>query len=479
MRRLVVPVLILLASAAPAASSPAPPATAEAALNATAEPVAAPAPLTFAEALAAARSRNESLLAARSELRQRELERGAARALRFPALSVDALYTRLGDEIQLDLNPIREVMLTLHPQVPSRLVPPFEETLFQRDRLRLPLTARWSLFTGGRIGAANRAAGARVRDAQAQTRQSEEGVLRSLVRAYFGLRLALEEETVRADVLAGLERHVADARRLEQEGLIARVERLSAEVARAEAERQRRRAGHDVEIARAAVANVVAADDPVGDPVTPLFVLAALEPVAEFRDKAHTAHPALARLAAQRDLAHEGVAAQKGALFPEVFAYGVYELRKADLSPLEPDWMAGVGARFELFDGGARVKKLAAARAQEDRVSLLERKARRDLATLVDREYREAAKAREQYQALDAARALADESLRARTRAFEEGMGTSLEVVDARLAQARVRLERLAAAYAFVNAVAELLEASGQAERFEEMSRADASEVQP
>jgi outer membrane protein TolC len=437
------------------------------------------APLAFADALAAARGRNESLLAARTEVRQRQEERKAARGLYFPTLSFAPIYTHLNEDILLDLNPIRDVILKLHPQVPPSLVPPFEETLFKQDELRLPLTARWPLFTGGRIRAANRAAEARTRDAEAQTRQAEEGVLRSLVRAYFGLRLALEEKAVRAEVLAGLDQHVRDARRLEEEGLIAKVERLNAEVARAEADRQLKRAGHDVEIARAGLANVLAADTPVGDPVTPLFVLGDLEPPDRFREAAVASHPALERLAAQRDLAGEAVAAQKGAFWPEVFAYGLYETRKTDLSPIEPEWLAGVGARIEIFDGGSRLKKLAAAKAQQERVSFLDQKLRRDLGTLVEKQYREAEKAREQYEALEATRALTEENLRARTRAFEEGVGTSLEVVDARLAQEKVRLERLAAAYGFVNALAELLEASGQGGRFEEMrTRASAREVQ-
>ena len=122
-----VPLLVLLLQAAP--------------------PPAVP-PLGFAEALGRARAGNESILAARSEEAQRREERRAARGLYWPSVSFDPLYTHLGDEILLDLDPIRDVILTLHPQVPSRLVPPFEETLFKQDMLRLPLTARWPLFTG-------------------------------------------------------------------------------------------------------------------------------------------------------------------------------------------------------------------------------------------------------------------------------------------------------------------------------------------
>jgi outer membrane protein TolC len=77
-------------------------------------------------------------------------------------------------------------------------------------------------------------------------------------------------------------------------------------------------------------------------------------------------------------------------------------------------------------------------------------------------------KALEQYNSLASAIGLARENLRVRTRAFEEGLGTSLDVVDARLALSRVRLERLLAGYDYDVALAGLLEACGQAERFEQ-----------
>jgi hypothetical protein len=56
-------------------------------------------------------------------------------------------------------------------------------------------------------------------------------------------------------------------------------------------------------------------------------------------------------------------------------------------------------------------------------------------------------------------------------------MGTSLEVVDARLALQGLQLQRLAAAYACDVALAELLEAAGDADRFEAIR--SQSEVDP
>ena len=65
-----------------------------------------------------------------------------------------------------------------------------------------------------------------------------------------------------------------------------------------------------------------------------------------------------------------------------------------------------------------------------------------------------------------------------RARSFEEGFATSLDVVDAQLALSRIEIETLVAAYDFDVALAELLEVSGESEKFEAyMARADLEEA--
>jgi outer membrane protein TolC len=77
-------------------------------------------------------------------------------------------------------------------------------------------------------------------------------------------------------------------------------------------------------------------------------------------------------------------------------------------------------------------------------------------------------KARDQFDTLARSIALAQENIRVRTLAFREGLATTLEVVDAEVQLSRARIERAAAAYQFDVALAEMLEASGQADRFDE-----------
>ena len=93
----------------------------------------------------------------------------------------------------------------------------------------------------------------------------------------------------------------------------------------------------------------------------------------------------------------------------------------------------GAGFNFTLFDGLARPNRIHAAQKLEEQAGLMRQKLARDLETLVSFKYQELMKAREQFDALQASMNLADENLRARRRAFEEGLATSLEVVDAQL----------------------------------------------
>jgi outer membrane protein TolC len=425
-----------------------------------------PADLSYADALRRMKASHESLQAADKETRQREEERRAARSLYWPRVDASARATKIDRPIDIDLDPIRQVILTLHPQVPASRIPAFVERVQDDTFWLADVKLAWPIYTGGKAAAAYRAAEAQVKDAEAQRRLAEQTLVTDLARRYFGLRLALSARDVRAQVLAGLDRHLHDAIRLEEEGLISHAERLHAEVARSEADRQLRRAGHDVEIARAGLANILS-DQQAGDPASPLFLLPAVEPLEAFALRAQESHPAFGRFAAQRTLAEQALKAQKGRLLPDVYLFGMRQLHADDLTLLDPKWATGVGASITLFDGFDRAHRTAAARIQQGRVSDLEHRARRDVATLVEKRYRELAKARDQYEALTPAQKLAAENLRVRSRAFEEGLATSLDVVDARLSASRVELERLAAAYDFDVALAELLEASGQADRFD------------
>ncbi len=154
---------------------------------------AAPQPaaaLTLGEALAIQGRHHETLRAADALLRQREDERAATHSLYYPRVEAQLRATRIDAPIEIDLDPIRQVLLGLHPQVPGSLVPPFK-TVVQDDTFwKADVRATWPLFTGGRIPAANAAAQARVDEARTERRQAEAALTVELIRRYFAARHA-------------------------------------------------------------------------------------------------------------------------------------------------------------------------------------------------------------------------------------------------------------------------------------------------
>ncbi|MDO8834024.1 MAG: TolC family protein [Vicinamibacterales bacterium] len=435
----------------------------------TGRPASPVATLSYDEALAKLNASNESLKAAAAEVMQRQQERAAVRSLYWPRIDLRAQATHLDDAIVIDLDPIRQVINSLH-RLPDSVLPPFESIAQKQNFWLSQVTATWPVYTGGKVQAANRAAALQVEDASHRRTLTADMLATDLVRRYFALRLALKARDVRSAVRDSLDRHVFEARRLEEEGFIARVERLHAEVAQARAVRDLKAAEQDVALARTALASLLSTPEQA-DPSDELFLLTDIGPIESYVATALLEHPGLKRLATQRGLTSEALRAEQGRWLPDVAVFGTRELHTDDLSLLSPKWAVGVAATFTVFDGFDRQHRIAAARSQRARVDFLDARARRDVSTLVEQKYRTITKAREQFISLDASVTLADEVVRVRSRAFDEGFGTSLEVVDAQLTLQAVKLQRLLAAYEFDVALAELLEAAGEPGRYSDLRR--------
>ena len=421
--------------------------------------------LTFDQALDSMLDRNESLLTARSEVEQREYEARAARGLNLPAVTVSGQFTRINDQINLDLNPIRDVILAMHPTVPESMVPSFLENIQDDKFFKAQLNMVWPVYTGGKITAAKKAADAGIREAEAKLERATGTLTSNLARYYFAVRLADQVLRIRTEVRDALDLHMYQARRLQEEGFIARTELLHAQVAQAQADRELKASRRDLELARTALANILASDDPV-TPASPLFLVSGLSPVDSFISQARNNHPALDQLDAVGEKARENLRAAKSERYPTLYLFGTRELYENDLTVLEPSWAVGAGIKYTLFDGRARANRIHAARKMEEQADLSRRKVARDLVTLVSSRYQELMKAREQYDSLQASLDLAEENLRARKRSFEEGLATSLDVVDAQLSLSSIQVERMHSAYSFDVALAQLLEACGSGSEY-------------
>jgi outer membrane protein TolC len=127
-----------------------------------------------------------------------------------------------------------------------------------------------------------------------------------------------------------------------------------------------------------------------------------------------------------------------------------------------------------VFTGNGRRDRVTAARDQYDQAGAAIRDTKTRLETAVAKAWNDLETARQTFLLLESSIASAQEHVRLQDLSFREGQATSLDVIDARLGLARAQIERSQSAYQFDLALAQLLELSGQAERYPEyLRRAD------
>lgn len=429
--------------------------------------VAAPLPITFEEAFEQLQNHNETLAAAGREVDQARADLGEARARRWPTAGLGAQALYWDDPITLHLEDVRVSVPGLPIPVQSVPLPVVDVQINRRNASNVVLTASQPLYAGGRIQAGIRAANAAVAAAEAQRNGQHGSLLLELVQRYFGHRLATQSVAVRRTTADSLSRHLDNARKLEREGQIARAERLRAEVALADAQRELLTAQRQEDLARRGLAALLATSDELL-PVTAIPAPPPPESLESLTERALRANPQLTRAAEQKTRAEQGMIAARGEFAPAIGLFALGNLYSHDPILREPDWAIGVRLDWPLFDGFQRRSRLQAARAQLEQVDLLAAAGRRDVALLVAQRYLTLADALDQVRSYETTRALADESLRAQQRAFAEGLATSLDVVDAQLALSRVKLGILSAHFDAAIAQAGLFEACGEAARIRE-----------
>lgn len=445
------------------------------------------APLTFADAWRRVLEQDDGLAADRAGIDRAESLREAAKSLYLPKVDVGASYTHLDKPVELDmldLNPIAS-----HPELAKALQPLLGATNLGAGDFVTPLTeqnvvtssvkALWPIFTGGQIDAAQDIRAAQVSEAREMLQVRQLSSFESLAQTYFGVVLARQAVATRQEMEAGLARHLQHADKLEAQGQIARVERLSAQSAYDKARIDTQKARRSLEIAELALDRMVKLKEV--EPGNGLFVNKETPPLAPLVEKTLAVHPGLKVLDAKREQAKGVIRVEQGKYSPEVFLYGNYNLYEQDTltAKMTPDWLVGVGVNVPLVSRDGRSETVTAAKSAELEVNYLVAKTRHDLELLVEKTWREAGQGLEEYQALASTQQLAEENVSLRDKAFAQGLSTSLDVVDAQSQLAGIKTQRAAAAYQYVVSLARLLALSGQLEQFATYQLTEGIEVTP
>ena len=431
----------------------------------------------------------------------------SVKGLYFPKIGITASFMDMSKDLTLDLTPVKNAITPLYStlanygnfsSVPNpdpntnKILPVLPENLSTagvRGKLNdglneiqnanwnqmlqkkqfgvLATTFQWPIFVGGKIGIANNVAKIERNEVDEITLQKQGELLSELVERYFGLCLAKQAVCVRLEVYNGMAKHLQDAEKMEKEGLVASADVLHAHVFFSQSLRELTKAKRMVDIInKSLTSTLVTFDGENIEPVSELFYLDTVPSLQYFSEAALTKNPLLLQVSSKMLLSMQKIKAERAEYYPEIALQGMYTIADMYLSPYTPKWVAGVGLKWTLFDGTARSRKVSAALLKAKEVDEIQMKAQSDITTVVAKLYNELKMYKEQLDELDVAVHYAEEYVRVRDKAFQEEMSNATEVVDANLALAQVRIERLQAMYNFDLTLAKLLQMSGLPDEF-------------
>ncbi|UMB61840.1 TolC family protein [Lutibacter sp. A80] len=409
--------------------------------------------------------KNGDLNASQQEVNAKQEELKAVKGLRYPSLSVSATYLNLDNDIEVDLNEQRTMVSGLLGVADPSVLGDWNFTLQDKNLGFASADINWPIFAGGKINAANKASKINYELSENHHKIKTNALTIKLIDYYFKLKLAKEAENLRQKVYETIQLHNEHAIKLFENGIIPEVETLNAKVALSNAKRELLAAQQDVSLATTAIKNLIG--DEAFNTTSTNFINPTIQPsLNEFQQEMIQENEQLKFLEKNEELAKVGVKVENSEYFPKVALFGKHTFWKDNLDLLETKWLVGVGASWDLFNGFEREHKIKAAKHKVLQVQQLEKQAKLNLLTYTEKLYNELEKQREQYNSLATDLALAEKLKFMRTRAFEEGTGTSLEVIDATLQLTQIKLFKIKALYYYNTTYGELMVSLNKTENF-------------
>jgi outer membrane protein TolC len=421
---------------------------------------------------------------------QKDQERRAAKGLYYPTVGIMANAMVMSDPIHLDLSSVRDAITPLYKtlgnygkfgmtgvsdEVATQIIRQkliaglteieggqWDQVIQKKEFGFVAATVQWPIYAGGKIRAANKAASVYQQESSEITRQRQGELMSELAERYYGLCFARQVVLVRQDVYKGLQQHLDDAIKLEKEGMISNADVLHAKVYHAQASRELSKALKQTDIGNQALNGTMAiGDSTIIETLSNLFYLDSIEPESYFVALSMLKSPLLSQIESKKQLAKQAYKAERSNFFPAIALHGTYDIVNKDLSAYMPDWEVGIGLKWTIFDGVSMFAKTKASLLKTKEAEEYSLKAQTDVASMINKLYNELGMYHDQLAELTTARQFAEEFLRASEIEFHQEMTNSTQVIDASLALAQIKTERLQAMYNYDITLAKLLEYAG------------------
>lgn len=412
-------------------------------------------PLSLTDCLNLALQQNAALLKARSDLEASQGVVVQTRAIALPKLQAAGQYRRT------DRNAIESI--------PAPGIQPLPDQNWSAG-----VQIVQSIYEGGKLSAALKAAGATKQQALAQYQTAVADTLLAVRVAYYDVLLTAQQITVHEASVNLLQHELEDQQRRYNAGTVPHFNVLRAEVAVANERPNLIQARNHYRIAKNNLSNLVGYNLPrdVWEDI-PLNLTDALDAAPYQVDLPDAIQAALSRrteLVALRktaELQQLNVVNAKAGYKPTIQAFAGYTWNNSqfidpnDIGYTLHGWNVGGQVSWDIFDGMLTRGKVVQARALHDKAKTDVADAERQIELEVRTAYSQFIEAREVLESQKTVQAEAEEALREAEARAAAGTGTQLDVLDAQTSLTQARTTEIQALHDYDTARARLERAIG------------------
>ncbi len=447
--------------------------------------------ISLADAVKISLTQNNTLKRFKEKIKEKEAENEAAFGNYLPKVTLIGSYTYMGDNIKINTAHVKksldEIIARYGVEIGNNILPvplppdDFYNAIFS-DLQQLPaynleidkrhypsanLAIIQPLFTGGKITAGKTFAESEYREAKIEAQKVRNETIKQIIDLYLGVLLLEQVVETRKEVADGIAKHKATAEKLVLEGVIEKYQLLRAKVALANAETELENDINKLQLAKLALYSAMGLKQDTTLTLSDKLKFTQAEiNLYEAIDSAYSNQPVIKLLEEKKVMVKQKENAEKANFWPTIFAFGEAGFFRYDMpGVIQPPWLVGVGMKYELFSGFKDYYKVQSAQRLGSQLEFASKEARSKIRLWVNKAYNEIINARTKYKKLAVNIELASETKRMAVRRFEEGYGTSLEVVDATLQLQGEKIKRAAALYEYYKAISEYYLALGNIDK--------------
>jgi outer membrane protein TolC len=432
--------------------------------------------LTLEDAIDFALQNNPKIQSAKQALQGACYISSAAKGKFLPRVDIVAIGTKIDQSVNFNLNDVRTALIVAsvasysgaggtHPaqfqhSLDSSLAS-FEKKILDDTFVRVMATVVQPLFSGFKVSANYNFKKMEESIAQTNLDATTSSIITEVVNLYFKTKLLEQVSLIQNDYLKNIQTHVLHAKKLLKNGVISKANYLKSEVVLAQAHRDYEQSLRDNELSYMFFNNIIGKTDEVLSLSSEIEVLKDLKEEKYYIDKSLQNNSSLKLLYIKKDMLKQKYKVYLGNMFPNIAAFGQYQVLQNKLTLVEPKWAVGLNASLNVFGGCSDINEMKSAKLQMESVKSQIVDVKNLIRIGIKNFYHRCKSAKQDYQTLINGQALAEENLKFCRVAFKSGIATSLEVVDSELACKKIKIDKAKAIFEYNNSYSNLINMCG------------------